>query len=110
MDRQRDIGPLTSNISGCINACGHHHVANIGLLGVDRKGEEYYQITLGGDAGEDAAIGQIIGPSFGEAEVVGAVEKIVGVYVAQRGPDENFLATYRRLGAGPFKEALYGAA
>ena len=110
MDRQRDIGPLTSNISGCINACGHHHVANIGLLGVDRKGEEFYQITLGGDAGEDAAIGQIIGPSFGEAEIVGAVEKIVAVYVAQRGPEENFLSTYRRLGAAPFKEALYGAA
>jgi sulfite reductase (NADPH) hemoprotein beta-component len=110
MDRQRDIGVLTTNISGCINACGHHHVGHIGILGVDRKGEEYYQVTLGGDAGEDAAIGQIVGPSFSEHEVVGAVAKIVDVYVARRDPGEAFLATYRRLGAAPFKEALYGAA
>jgi sulfite reductase (NADPH) hemoprotein beta-component len=110
MDRQRDIGELTTNISGCINACGHHHVGHIGILGVDRKGEEYYQITLGGDASEDAAIGQIIGPSFSEHDVVDAIAKIVDVYVDQRAPGEAFLATYRRLGAAPFKEALYGAA
>ncbi len=110
MDRQREIGVLTTNISGCINACGHHHVGHIGLLGVDRKGEEYYQVTLGGDAGEDAAIGQIVGPSFSEHEVVDAVAKIVDVYTAQRAPGEAFLQTYRRLGAAPFKEALYGAA
>ena len=108
MDEQRDIGVVTTNISGCINACGHHHVAHIGILGVDRKGEEYYQITLGGDASEDAAIGQIIGPSFSEHEVINAVAKIIDVYIAHRSAGELFLAAYRRLGAGPFKEALYG--
>jgi sulfite reductase (NADPH) hemoprotein beta-component len=109
MDTQRDIGAITTNISGCINACGHHHIGHIGILGVDRKGEEYYQITLGGDASEDAAIGQIIGPSFSEHDVIDAVAKIVDVYVAHRAAGEAFLATYRRLGAAPFKEALYGS-
>ncbi len=109
MDAQREIGSLTTNISGCINACGHHHVAHIGILGVDRKGEEYYQITLGGDASEDAAIGEIVGPSFSESDVVDAVAKIVEVYVARRQPGEPFLGAYRRLGAAPFKAALYGS-
>ena len=110
MDDQRDIGRLTTNISGCINACGHHHIGHIGVLGVDKKGEEFYQITLGGSAGTDAAIGQIIGPSFSGDEVVGAVAKIVEAYRAHRMRGEPFLAAYRRLGVAPFKEALYGTA
>ncbi|MDQ0315238.1 nitrite/sulfite reductase [Amorphus orientalis] len=109
--RQREIGPLSIKISGCINACGHHHVGHIGILGVDRKGQEFYQITLGGAPGEDAAIGQIIGRGFSEDDVVDAVETIVDTYLQLRtGPDEPFLAAYRRLGDHPFKEALYGPA
>tara|TARA_R110002020_G_scaffold15143_9_gene53818 strand:- start:3190 stop:4848 length:1659 start_codon:yes stop_codon:yes gene_type:complete len=107
--RQRDIGPLSIKISGCINACGHHHVGHIGILGVDRKGEELYQITLGGAPGEDAAIGAIVGRGFSEDDVIDAVETIVDTYLALRtGPAEPFLSAYRRLGDQPFKEALYG--
>ncbi|MEW5423631.1 nitrite/sulfite reductase [Amorphus sp. 3PC139-8] len=110
-ERQREIGPLSIKISGCINACGHHHVGHIGILGVDRKGEELYQITLGGAPGEDAAIGQIVGRGFSETDVVDAVETIVDTYLALRdSPEEPFLAAYRRLGDQPFKEALYGPA
>ncbi|MYZ50478.1 nitrite/sulfite reductase [Propylenella binzhouense] len=109
--RQQAVGPLKIRISGCINACGHHHAGHIGILGVDRKGEEFYQITLGGSGAEDAAIGEIVGRGFSGEEVVGAVEAIVDTYVAKRaGPSESFLAAYRRLGPAPFKEALYGAA
>ncbi|MGX1096678.1 nitrite/sulfite reductase [Amorphus sp. MBR-141] len=109
--RQRDIGPLSIKISGCINACGHHHVGHIGILGVDRKGEELYQITLGGAPGEDAAIGAIVGRGFSEDAVIDAVETIVDTYLALRtGPAEPFLSAYRRLGDQPFKEALYGPA
>jgi len=108
-DRQRDIGPISVNISGCINACGHHHVGNIGLLGVEKNGEEFYQITLGGDAGENAAIGDIIGPAFSETAVVDAVETIIDSYLGIRLGGEIFAETYRRLGAKPFKERLYGA-
>ena len=108
--RQRDIGPLSIKISGCINACGHHHVGNIGILGVDRKGEELYQITLGGAPGENAAVGSIIGPGFPADGVPDAIEKIVSTYLDQRtGPDETFLTALGRLGEAPFKEALYGA-
>jgi len=107
--RQREIGPLSIKISGCINACGHHHVGHIGILGVDRKGEELYQITLGGAPGEDAAIGAIVGRGFSEDAVIDAVEIVVDTYLALRtGPQEPFLAAYRRLGDQPFKEALYG--
>jgi sulfite reductase (NADPH) hemoprotein beta-component len=111
LERQHDIGPLTLNISGCINACGHHHVAHIGLLGVDKKGEEFYQITLGGNADQDAAIGQILGPAFPLDGIVDAVETVVETYLSRRsGPQESFLAAVRRLGPSPFKEALYGTA
>ncbi len=107
--RQREIGDLSIKISGCINACGHHHVGHIGILGVDRKGEEFYQITLGGAPGEDASIGEIVGKGFATDEVVDAVETIVDTYVSLReSPDETFLTAYRRLGEAPFKEALYG--
>ncbi|GIL00438.1 MAG: sulfite reductase [Alphaproteobacteria bacterium] len=107
--REEEIGELKIKISGCINACGHHHVGHIGILGVDRKGEEFYQITLGGSADERTSIGEIVGPGFSTGDVVGAVEKIVDTYLAVRhSRDEDFLATYRRVGQRPFKEALYG--
>ena len=110
LDRQHDIGELKIKISGCINACGHHHVGHIGILGVDKRGEEFYQITLGGNADENAALGDIVGPSFGYDEVVGAVETIVDTYLSVReSPDEAFLATYARVGLQPFKEKLYAA-
>ncbi|MDZ3838630.1 MAG: nitrite/sulfite reductase [Rhodospirillales bacterium] len=105
--RVHDIDELRIKISGCINACGHHHVGHIGILGVDKKGEEFYQITLGGDATQTAAIGSIIGPAFSSAEVVGAVETLVNTYVEIRAPGERFLDTYRRVGPAPFKEKLY---
>ncbi len=109
IDRQRGIGELRLKISGCINACGHHHVGGIGLLGVDRRGEEYYQITLGGSARDDAAIGKIIGPAFPADMVVDAVETIIEIYLDLRQKDETFLETYRRVGVAPFKEKLYAA-
>jgi len=109
LKRQHDIGALSINISGCINACGHHHVGNIGILGVDKKGVEAYQITLGGRADEDAAIGAIIGPAFSEAEIVDAVETVVETYLTHRGNGERFIETYARIGEAPFKERLYGA-
>ncbi|MBA3517792.1 MAG: nitrite/sulfite reductase [Rhizobiales bacterium] len=109
--RQEEIGALKIKISGCINACGHHHAGHIGILGVDRKGEEFYQITLGGSGDEKASIGEIVGRGFSTGEVVDAVETIVDTYIAHRRSDtEPFLDAYRRLGAIPFKEALYGAA
>jgi len=109
-DRQDEIGPLSIKISGCINACGHHHVGHIGILGVDRKGEEFYQISLGGNPDESASIGDIIGPGFFADGVVDAVETVVDTYLKLRtSPGETFLAAYRRLGEAPFKEALYGA-
>ncbi|MEL6112921.1 MAG: nitrite/sulfite reductase [Pseudomonadota bacterium] len=106
-DQQADLGELKVKISGCINACGHHHVGHIGILGVDKKGEEFYQITLGGSAAEDAAIGDIVGRGLSSAEVTDAVEKLVIFYQTERQRDERFIDTYRRLGAPPFKEALY---
>ena len=109
--RQKDIGDLKIKISGCINACGHHHVGHIGILGVEKKGEEFYQLTLGGSGDETASVGEIIGPGFSSEAVIDAVETLVETYLKVRsGPDENFLAAYRRLGQAPFKEALYGAA
>ncbi len=103
------IGPLRLNISGCINACGHHHAGNIGILGVDKKGTEHYQITLGGSPKDDAAVGQIIGPSFPAEEIGGAIETVVSTYLDLRAGDtETFLETYRRVGMAPFKAALYG--
>ncbi|MEZ5998583.1 MAG: nitrite/sulfite reductase [Hyphomonas sp.] len=108
---EREIGRLHINISGCINACGHHHVGHIGILGVDRKGEEVYQISLGGRADEQAAIGEIAGPALNADDVPGAVKRIVDTYLAIRsGSDELFIDTLARTGADPFKEALYAAA
>jgi len=109
LEQQHDIGELKIKISGCINACGHHHVGHIGILGVDKKGTEFYQITLGGSADENAAVGKIVGRAFGYDEVADAVETIVTTYVAGReGKQETFLAYVNRVGLTPFKEALYG--
>ena len=105
--RQNDIGDLQIKISGCINACGHHHVGHIGILGVDRKGEVYYQITLGGRADADASIGKILGPAFSSDRVVGAVEQIIEIYLETRNSGESFSDMYRRVGPKPFKERLY---
>ena len=107
LQREREIGDLSLNISGCINACAHHHVANIGILGVDKKGVEYYQISLGGVADENAAIGAVIGPAFEEHQIADAVETIVDVYLNERETDERFIETYQRVGPQPFKEKLY---
>jgi sulfite reductase (NADPH) hemoprotein beta-component len=108
-ERQHEIGELKIKISGCINACGHHHVGHIGILGVEKKGTELYQITGGGDATENAAVGNILGPGFVAEEVPDAVERLVDAYLARRESDaEPFIAAYRRLGDAPFKEALYG--
>jgi len=108
LDRQRDVGPLKIKISGCINACGHHHVGHIGILGLDRAGVENYQITLGGDGTETAAVGEKTGPGFAYDEVVPAVERLIEAYLDLRTePGEPFLDTYRRVGMGPFKAALY---
>ena len=105
---EHEIGPLKIKISGCINACGHHHVGHIGILGLDRAGVENYQITLGGDGSEDATIGEKTGPGFAYDQVVPAVERIVLAYLELRhSAEETFLETYRRLGIGPFKAALY---
>ena len=108
-DRQEQIGPLQVKISGCINACGHHHVGHIGILGLDKAGVESYQITLGGDATEAAALGERTGPGFGYDEVPEVVEKIVDTYLGARQAKETFLQTFRRVGMEPFKEALYAA-
>jgi sulfite reductase (NADPH) hemoprotein beta-component len=108
-ERQAEIGSLPIKISGCINACGHHHVAAIGILGVDRKGVENYQITLGGSAREDCSIGELVGPGFSYEQVVDAVETVVDTYLGLRlSPHEPFLDAVRRVGLPPFKEALYG--
>ena len=106
--RQRDLGELKLKISGCINACGHHHAGHIGILGVDRKGVENFQLSLGGSGAEDASVGQITGPGFSEDGVVDAIEKVTNLYLDQREEGERFLDTYRRLGMKPFKEAIYG--
>ncbi|MFT6300137.1 MAG: sulfite reductase (NADPH) hemoprotein beta-component [Saprospiraceae bacterium] len=107
IDYVHDLGDLSLNISGCMNACGHHHVGNIGILGVDKKGAEFYQIQLGGSSGADASLGGVLGPSFGENEVPDIIEKILNIYVDSRKGDELFIDTYRRLGADPFKEKVY---
>ncbi|MFZ5705405.1 MAG: nitrite/sulfite reductase [Pseudomonadota bacterium] len=108
IDRQRDLGELKLKISGCINACGHHHAGHIGILGVDRKGEENYQLSFGGSGAEDASLAKIIGPGFSEDGVVDAIEKAVNVYTTLRAEGERFIDTYRRVGEAPFKEAIYG--
>jgi sulfite reductase (NADPH) hemoprotein beta-component len=107
-ERQRDLGELKLKISGCINACGHHHAGHIGILGVDRKGVENYQLTLGGSGAEDVSIGKITGPGFDEDGIVDAVERATDKYKELREPGERFVDTYRRVGMEPFKEAIYG--
>ncbi|MDG2303330.1 MAG: nitrite/sulfite reductase [Candidatus Binatia bacterium] len=109
IDYQDDLGELALKISGCINACGHHHVGHIGILGIDKRGVEHYQLMLGGSAGDDASIGKILGRSFPAEEIVDAVEKVLKKYVDLReSPDEAFLQTYRRVGEEPFRDTLYG--
>jgi sulfite reductase (NADPH) hemoprotein beta-component len=106
--RQRDLGELKLKISGCINACGHHHAGHIGILGVDRKGVENYQLLLGGSGAEDVSLAKIVGPGFDEDGIVNAVETVTNVYLGAREQGERFVDTYRRIGMEPFKEALYG--
>ncbi|MDM7955278.1 nitrite/sulfite reductase [Blastomonas sp.] len=106
--RQRDLGELKLKISGCINACGHHHAGHIGILGVDKKGVENFQLLLGGSAAEDVSIAKIVGPGFDEDGIVNAVETVTNVYLGAREQGERFVDTYRRIGMEPFKEALYG--
>ena len=107
LDYLHDLGGLSLNISGCINSCGHHHVGNIGILGVDKDGEEWYQITLGGEQGHHAAIGKVIGPSFKANQVHHVIKKIIDVFLANREDGELFIDVYRRLGITPFKQAVY---
>lgn len=107
LDFLYDLGPLELNISGCMNACGHHHVGHIGILGVDKKGEEYYQISLGGSQGNESSLGKILGPSFYREDVTDVIDKLLKVYVGERTADETFLDTYRRIGLKPFKEHVY---
>jgi sulfite reductase (NADPH) hemoprotein beta-component len=109
LERQRMIGELKLKISGCINACGHHHVGHIGILGVDKKGVEFYQLSLGGSGDESTSLGEILGPAFGEAEVPDAIETLVDTYISLRHDGERFLDTYRRVGIQPFREKLYAS-
>ena len=104
----QEVGELSINISGCMNACGHHHVGNIGILGVDKRGEEFFQLTLGGSSNADASLGDRLGRGLPQAEVPGAIEKIIDTYMDQRETDETFLQTYRRVGIEPFQESVYG--
>ena len=106
--RQRELGELKLKISGCINACGHHHAGHIGILGVDRKGTENYQLLLGGSGAQDVSLGRITGPGFDEDGIVDAIERVTDKYLAERGMGERFVDTYRRIGFEPFKEAIYG--
>jgi len=109
-DLQKNIGDITLNISGCMNACGHHHVGNIGILGVDKKGAEFYQVTLGGSADRDTALGKVLGPSFAQEDMPDVIEKIVNVYLDNRNEGESFLSTYNRIGIESFKERVYANA
>jgi len=110
LDYLHDLGDLELNMSGCMNACGHHHVGNIGILGVDKNGEEWYQISVGGAQGNDASLGKVIGPSFAAADVPDVIVRLVDVFVANRHEDERFIETVRRIGIAPFKERVYAAA
>lgn len=107
LDKVYDLGHLDLNISGCMNACGHHHVGNIGILGVDKKGAEFYQITLGGNSDHDASIGDILGPSFAADAVPDVIEEVLNTYLDLRNEGERFVDTYRRVGIQPFKERAY---
>nr|WP_064495810.1 nitrite/sulfite reductase [Pseudomonas chengduensis] len=107
LDYLHDLGELSLNISGCMNACGHHHIGNIGILGVDKNGSEWYQLTLGGSQGQQAALGKVIGPSFAAEQVPEVIERIVRTYVDQREVNEGFLDTFQRIGLEPFKASVY---
>ena len=107
LDYLYDIGDISLNISGCMNSCGHHHVANIGILGVDKNDEEWYQITIGGQQGKEAAIGKVIGPSFYAQEVPEVIAALIAVYLEQRTPSERFIDTLQRIGIEPFKTRAY---
>ncbi len=108
LDRLHELGPVHLNVSGCINACGHHHVGHIGVLGIDKRGVEHYQLMLGGHRGDDASLGEIVGRSFTREVIGGAVETVLRVFVERRGAGERFLDAVRRLGLEPFQQALYG--
>ena len=110
LDYVYDLGDIDLNISGCMNACGHHHVGHIGILGVDKAGKEFYQIQLGGSASNDASLGDVLGPSFGAEVMPDVIQKLVNVYVENRTEEELFIDTYRRIGAAPFKERVYAKA
>ncbi|TPG83856.1 nitrite/sulfite reductase [Pseudomonas mandelii] len=107
LDYLHDLGDISLNISGCMNACGHHHIGNIGILGVDKNGSEWYQITLGGAQGKNSALGKVIGPSFSAAEVPGVIEQIIATFVNYRESEEVFVDTLQRIGLEPFKEQVY---
>ena len=107
LDYLYDLGEIELNISGCMNACGHHHIGNIGILGVDKKGQEFYQVSLGGSQGLNASLGKILGPSFAQEDIPDVIEKILNCYVERRQPDEDFLDTFNRIGLEPFKERVY---
>ena len=108
VDYVHDLGPLDLNISGCMNACGHHHIGHIGILGVDKKGKEFYQVTLGGRGDKLSRVGEKMGPSFESEEITDVVEKIIKLYVEKRLENEPFIDTYERIGMDPFKERIYG--
>jgi sulfite reductase (NADPH) hemoprotein beta-component len=107
LDYLHDIGDIELNISGCMNACGHHHVGHIGILGVDKDSAEWYQVSIGGKQGNDASLGAVIGPSFAAEEMPGVIQKLIDVYIKERTPEERFIDTVRRLGVGPFKANVY---
>ena len=110
LDYVYDLGDLNLNISGCMNACGHHHVGHIGILGVDKKGEEFYQVQLGGSSSNDTSLGDVLGPSFSAADMPGVIQKLIDVFISNRTDEELFIDTYRRIGAAPFKERVYAKA
>jgi sulfite reductase (NADPH) hemoprotein beta-component len=109
LDYVYDLGDLELNISGCMNACGHHHIGHIGILGVDKKGKEWYQIQLGGSANKDASLGKVLGPSLSRDQVTDGIEKLLDVYIENRLEQESFLSTYQRIGIEKFKERVYGS-
>ncbi len=110
LDYLYDLGNVELNISGCMNACGHHHIGHIGVLGVDKKGQEFYQVQLGGSQGNDASLAKVLGPSFSRADMTSVIRKIINVYTETRTEGEEFLETYRRVGIAPFKERIYAKA
>lgn len=110
LDYLHDIGEVNLNISGCMNACGHHHIGHIGILGVDKQGSEWYQVSIGGNQGDHTALGKVIGPSFAQEAMPDVLEKIIGVYLAHREPNERFIDTAQRIGLTPFKETVYAKA